>query len=148
MSDKTEWFINTITFQAVFGVNHGYFHDNQEVATPIEVVAPVWQRAMDAERLSSKIVVSGVITAGKVSYPQEFGCPNNGEDVAIVSGQMLPKFMPSRSVSEFRPDSEKYRDAVIRVVKAVKDELKQERVQVTFTTNDGVVLAYIQPNEG
>lgn len=147
MSDKTEWF-HTISFQAVFGVNHGYFHDNQQAASPIDIVAPVWQRAMDAERLSSGITVSGVITAGKVSYPHEFGCPINGEDVAIVSGQMIPKFMPSRTAMEFRPDTEKYRDAVVRVARAVKQELQQERVQIAFTINDSMLVAYLQPNEG
>lgn len=67
-------------------------------------------------------IVSGVIQKGVVSYPIEWGCPENGEPVYIISCTRNPKFSCSAHV---------YRQAVLHNVEELQKELKQTTVTVT-----------------
>ncbi len=126
-----------LKFEATFGVTAGYGHGNAGgTADPAAVVARVWREALEAEFAVSKILVGGIVTAGRVVYPADFGCPDDGEVVATVSGDANPKFVEPDKLDDFR-------EAVIRVVETVKDALKQERVQLVFASNFGFV--YYEP---
>jgi len=126
-----------LKFEAVFGVVAGYGHDNAATtADPGAVVARAWREALEAEFATSGILVGAVVTAGRVVYPAGFGCAEDGEVVATVRGDANPKFVQPEKLGEFR-------EAVIRVAEAARIALQQERVQLTFSSNDGFV--YYEP---
>ena len=114
-----------IAFSATFGVIPGYAHDNglPENTTAGEILTNAWTAAMKAEFEASKIGVGGVIAESRTAYNPDWGCPKGGEVTATVTGESNP---------EFDKDSEAYKAAVLRIVKAVKCELKQSTVRVAF----------------
>ncbi|MEK7480869.1 MAG: hypothetical protein AAB604_02080 [Patescibacteria group bacterium] len=126
-----------ISFQAVFGVNPGYAHDNKLSAgtTAAQIVARVWREELEKDlEEGSGILVGGTVTEGRTVYPQSFGCPEDGEVTAVVAGNTNPKFIRQAGFASFKR-------AVIRVAKATKARLAQSRVQITFTeVNDFVYL--------
>lgn len=128
----------SIAFSAVFGVVPGYGHDNgfSEGTSADVLAAHAWREAMEEEFKSSNILVGAAVTPGRVVYPASFGCPADGEIVAIVSGNSNPKFVPAEKLGEFR-------DAVIRVTEATKNRLGQSRVQLTLSEVEGFV--YFEP---
>lgn len=113
----------SLAFSAVFGVVPGYGHDNDlpEGASADALVAHVWREAIEAEFASSGILVGAHVLPGRVAYPSSFGCPADGEVVAVVSGNSNPKFVGPDKLDGFR-------DAVIRVAKAAKERLGQSRM--------------------
>ena len=127
------------SFRAVFGIVAGYGHDNATAAAdPAAVVAAAWQAALEEEFSASGILVGAVVTAGRVVYPAKFGCPREGEIVAVVSGDSNPAFVRGpEAIAAFKA-------AVARVVRATKIALQQERVQLTFTDLHGFV--YDEPD--
>lgn len=137
MSDKKNL---AVAFTAVFGVVPGYGHDNglPEGTTADALVAHAWRESLEAEFAESNHLVGATVLPGRVVYPQKFGCPKDGEVVAVVSGNSNPKFVPAEKLDEFR-------DAVIRVVQATKERLGQSRVQLTFAEVSGFV--YCEPEE-
>jgi hypothetical protein len=128
----------SIAFSAVFGVVPGYGHDNglPEGATADALVAHAWRESLEAEFASSGILVGATVVPGRVVYPASFGCPADGEVVAVASGNSNPKFVAPE-------DLEAFRDAVIRVAEATKTRLGQSRVQLTFSEVSGFV--YFEP---
>ena len=131
-----------VAFTAVFGVVPGYGHDyGLPTGTSADaLVAHAWRVALEAEFASSRILVGAAVSPGRVVYPTDFGCPAEGEVVAVVSGNSNPKFVPAEKLGDFR-------DAVIRVARATKAALQQSRVQLTFSEVSGFV--YYEPeNEG
>ena len=126
-----------IKFEATFGVVAGYGHDNNGTAADsAAIVATAWREALEVEFTSSGILVGAVVSAGRVVYPADFGCPEDGEIVATVRGDANPKFVQPEKLDEFR-------EAVIRVADATRAALQQERVQLSFSSNDGFV--YYEP---
>ncbi len=117
---------SAIAFSATFGVVPGYAHDNSLPAdtTADFIVASAWMAAMKAEFEANKVGVGGVVTASRTAYNPDWGCPAGGEVTATVTGESNPAF---------DKDTEAYKAAVLRVVKAVKAELKQSTVRVVFT---------------
>jgi hypothetical protein len=132
--------MKAVFFQAVFGVNPGYAHDNglPEGTTADQLVARAWREALEAEWSASDILASATVTPGRVTYPQSFGCPEDGEVVAVVSGNSNPKFVPAEAVPAFK-------EAVIRITRAVKDKLEQSRVQLAFTEVEDFL--YFEPED-
>jgi hypothetical protein len=124
--------VKQIAFSATIGVVEGYAHDNGLPAgtTADAIVATAWISAMKAEFDTSKIGVGGVITASRTAYNPDWGCPAGGELTATVSGESNP---------EFDKDTEAYKAAVLRIVKAVKTALKQSTVRVAFHEVDDYV---------
>ncbi len=127
-----------IAFSAVFGVVPGYGHDNglPEGTTADGLVAHAWREALEEEFKASGILVGAAVTPGRVVYPTSFGCPKDGEVIAVVSGNSNPKFIGPEKLGDFR-------DAVIRVAEATKDRLSQSRVQLTLSEVDEFV--YFEP---
>lgn len=72
-------------------------------------------------------VVSGVIQKVLVSYPVEWGCPENGEPAYKITCTRNPKFNPS---------STKFREAVLYNVEELQKELRQSTVTITETDID------------
>lgn len=131
-----------LKFEATYGIVAGYGHDNNDtVADPAAVVARAWRKALEAEFAASGILVGATVTAGRVVYPADFGCPEDGEIVATVRGDANLKFVGG----EGQPSLAEFREAVIRVAEATKDALRQERVQLAFGANSGFV--YYEPKE-
>ena len=132
-----------LKFEATFGIAAGYGHSNVDVteAEAASVVAAAWRQALEAEFASSNILVGAVVSAGRVVYPADFGCPDNGEVVATVCGDANPKFVGGEGQTSFAD----FRDAVIRVAEATKNTLQQERVQLSFSDNCGFV--YYEPED-
>ena len=116
-----------VRFEAVFGVVQGYGHDNGLTAglTAGELVAHAWRLAMDADHTKVGFLCPATVTAGRVVYATEWGCPETGEVVATVVGNSHPKVHGDRLAE--------YREAVLRIVADAKRRLGQSRVQVTFT---------------
>jgi hypothetical protein len=129
-----------IAFSAVFGVVPGYGHDNMGASdiAPDACVAHAWRIALEAEFAASGILVGAAVTPGRVVYPATFGCPADGEVIAVVSGNSNPRFVGPDKLDEFR-------NAVIRVARATKDALGQARLQLTFWDVSGFV--YFEPQQ-
>ena len=110
-----------IFFQAVFGINPGYAHDNglPEGMTADQIVARAWREALEEEFDTSGTLVGATVTAGRVAYPVGFGCPEDGEVSAVVSGNSNPKFVSSEQFPAFQ-------EAVVRVVERTKEKLGQD----------------------
>lgn len=127
-----------IAFSAVFGVVPGYGHDNglPEGTSADALVAHAWRESLEEEFKSSNILVGASITPGRVVYPASFGCPADGEIVAVVTGNSNPKFVPAEKLGDFR-------DAVIRVAETTKNRLGQSRIQLTISEVEGFV--YFEP---
>lgn len=133
--------ISSIAFRATFGIVAGYGHDIDDAGDSAAIVAHAWREALEAEFASSGILVGGVVSAGRVVYPADFGCQEDGEQVATVCGDSNPKFVGDGndiSLADFR-------EAVIRIAGKVKGALQQERVQLTFFENSGFV--YYEPEQ-
>ncbi len=120
--------MKSVFFNVVFGVNPGYAHDNglPEGTSADQLVARAWREALEEEFSNSGILVGATVTPGRVTYPRDFGCPEDGEIVAVVYGNSNPKFVYEDAIPAFK-------EAVIRVVRAVKQKLDQSRVQLTFS---------------
>lgn len=126
-----------LKFEVTFGVVAGYGHDNNgNVTDPAAIVATAWREALEAEFAYSGILVGATVSVGRVVYPADFGCPEDGEVVATVRGDANPKFVQPEGLDGFR-------DAVIRVADATRIALQQERVQLSFADNSGFV--YFEP---
>jgi hypothetical protein len=127
-----------IKFEAVFGVVPGYGHNNglSEGTSADALVAHAWRESLEEEFASSGILVGAAVLPGRVVYPASFGCPADGEIVAVASGNSNPKFVGREKLSAFR-------DAVIRVAGATKTRLEQSRVQLSFEELNGFV--YYEP---
>jgi hypothetical protein len=116
----------------------GYGHDNglPEGTSADALVAHAWRESLEAEFEASGVLVGAAVTPGRVVYPTSFGCPADGEVIAVVSGNSNPKFIEPEKLDDFR-------DAVIRVTEATKTRLGQSRVQLTFSEVSGFV--YFEP---
>jgi hypothetical protein len=127
-----------VAFSVVFGVVPGYAFDTgfSEGTDPHIMVASAWREAMEEEFEKSGIQVGAAVTPGRVVYPTKFGCPPEGEIIAVVTGNSNPKFTPAAKLDEFQ-------EAVIRVATRTMERLKQVRIQITFSEVTGFV--YIEP---
>lgn len=122
----------TIRFNATVGVVEGYknqnIHTNQDT---MEIVSNVWQEKAKTVYEETGIYVSAIVNGSKAIYHTDWGCPVGGENIANITGDCNPQFV----------NIDSYKESVIKVLKLVKDELKQSTVQVSFSQ---VELHYIQ----
>lgn len=119
----------SLTFSAVFGLMPGY---GEFTYVPHHHDAPIAKAVSDAiasVHAVSGIVVGCVVTPGRVFYPRQFGCPDNGETIITVSGAHNPVFC----------GADEWREAATSVVELIKEALQQQRVTLTFSTNDAVL---------
>lgn len=117
-------------FTATFGVHAGYGQHTSAPNVQEQWVSSCIHRAIDYVRDASGVVVGCVVSPARVFYPTEFGCPDEGEVVIVVSGAHNPKFCGADS----------WREAVEVFVEHLKDSLRQERVTLTFSLCETVYL--------
>lgn len=145
---KTTRFYETVGFQAVFGVIPGYnenYYTNimtvtgwtTEEISAVENLSTAWMEAMYAEHSKSGIMVVAITNISRALYPG--APPRVGEIACTVTGHCISQFLPKNfSVRD-------YKEAVTRVVNAVRIDLKQERVQLAFHPISEIV--YLEPRE-
>lgn len=116
----------TLRFEIVSGVNKGYFHTNKQ-SESLDLVGSIWQKIAKEEFEISGIYVSAVIKVSKTIYNEEWGCPQNGEETVVLTGV---------ANKEFVDDIEKWKDAVIKLAKQLKNQLKQSTLTCEFMTTE------------
>ena len=112
-----------------FGVNEGFSKENTE-ANKLEVGEKIKEIIEDIEK-ETGIYVSGVLIKNSAIYKNEWKCPYGGEVTFTYMGNRNKDFCKS---------DRKYRQAVIRLAKMIKQEYGQEEVIVSFTKSE---LVYI-----
>lgn len=123
--------MNTLRFDATIGVTPGYGH---QVVNDTSIVSMVrlWKHLMEEERRVSGIYVPAVINKAIVAYGAAEGCPEDGEIVLTITGDRNP-------MRESAPPAD-WRQAVVRIMVALRAELKQTTCQVCFTETDMVYI--------
>lgn len=129
--------MKTTKFELTIGVNPGYHHNN-EITGAAAVVSKLWQKiAEDLHSQGAPYVGATVRNATQV-YRTEWGCPEGGEHVAIVTGLM------NRHFEDRLGD---WIDAVTQISKELKRRLKQEAIYLTFSTCDLVYFTSKEQDE-
>ena len=119
--------IKTNEFNAVIGVIVGYTGEeclkefNKLTGNELAIA---WQEEALKEMNNSGIYVSAVINESKSLYNTEWGCPIGGEPTYTLEGSRNPRFCDKTE--------EEWKDAVRRVVKAVKGRFNQSTVTLNF----------------
>lgn len=80
----------TIQFEAIIGVNEGYFHNNDK-DTGIDFNTLYQQLAAETYN-ETGIYISASIASKKVIYHKDWGCPVGGEEVYSIIGTCNPEF--------------------------------------------------------
>ena len=116
---------NTQQYEITIGFIPGYQPDinlsrlhNLKKDFNIEYFNNLYQQISRSNPIAT---VSGVIQKALVSYPTEWGCPENGEPVYKITCTRNPKFNPSES---------EFREAVLYNVEQLQKALKQSSVNV------------------
>lgn len=118
--------MKTNEFNAVIGVIAGYQGEEclkQFYKLTGNELATAWQEEALKEINNSGIYVSDVINESKSLYNTEWGCPIGGEPTYTLEGSRNPQFCKSEK---------KWKDAVRRVVKSVKNRFNQSTVTLNF----------------
>ena len=121
--------MKTTHYYITFGVNEGISTSNTE-ANKLEVAETI-KTFIDIKEKETKIYVSGVLIKNTAIYKNEWKCPYGGEVTFTYMGNRNKDFCKS---------DRKYRQAVIRLAKMIKQEYGQEEVIVSFTKSE---LVYI-----
>ena len=125
--------MKTVSFRIVVGIEAGYGHDVAGVADVeiVNKVSTLWQQLAAEEFDSSGIYVAAVVNPGAVVYHRDWGCPESGESVVMVSGSANPQFVQDLNV---------WKETVIKIAKRIKKELNQSTLAVEFWESDYVYL--------
>lgn len=118
--------MKSIAFIAVFGLYPGYNHDKNiedRIVYSEKDFSMLWHRKMQLEYEFSGVLVSSIFNGSRALYPMNFGCPLNGEITVSVFGEMNPVHCL---------DEQAYKDATIRICQAMRKELEQTTVRVSF----------------
>lgn len=121
--------MKTTHYYITFGVNEGFSTSNTE-ANKLEVAETI-KTFIDIIEKETKIYVSGVLIKNTAIYKNEWKCPYGGEVTFTYTGNRNKNFCKS---------DRKYRQAVIKLAKMIKQEYGQEEVIVSFTKSE---LVYI-----
>ena len=125
--------MKTLSFRLVVGVEKGYFHDVKGVADNglVYKVSELWQKLAANEFNQSGIYVSVIAQPAAVIYHQEWGCPQGGESVIVLSGSANPNFIK---------DLDAWKKVVIKLAKELKEQLNQTTLTIEFQETDLVYL--------
>ena len=125
--------MKTLSFRITVGVAEGYFHNLSGVAENalVHKVSELWQKIAKEEFDKSEIYVSAVAQPGSVIYHTQWGCPQGGESVVVLSGSANPTFVKDLDV---------WKNVVIELGKKLKKELKQTTLTIEFQETDLVYL--------
>ena len=105
---------NSIKWIISMGVNSGYDLSDQ-VRMPIEDIIQRYRNvAQEVEEISG-VYISAVIFPSRTIYKEEWGCPAEGEYTYTLSGSCNPAFS----------DVEKYKQALLELVKKLRIEFRQ-----------------------
>ena len=105
---------NSIKWTITLGVESGYeLEDQQQV--PVDEVVMRYQKVADLVEGKTGVYISSVINPSRTIYKAEWGCPKGGEYTYSLSGSCNPTFS----------DVEKYKDALLLLVKELRAEFKQ-----------------------
>lgn len=123
----------TISFRIVCGVAAGYHHNLSGVADKelVNKVAKLWQEIAAEELNKNGSYVSAVAQPGSVIYHTDWGCPEGGESVVVISGSANP---------EFNKDLDAWKATVVKLAKELKKALSQSTLSVEFFESDFVYL--------
>lgn len=119
----------TLSFSATFGVQPGYGDHASDMGDWLNISEAIHEE-IDRVRATGGVVVGCVVQRANVFYPREFGCPELGESVVVITGAHNPKFATVGA----------WRAAVMRLLEALKTRFKQERVTATFSPCETVYL--------
>lgn len=115
----------------VFGVNAGYFHNNDTDVNLSEVAEVV--KSLAAELMKeSGIYISGSLQPTRVLYASEWGCPEGGEQCYEFTSTANPAFVA---------DMAAWQDAFVALAKATKVAFRQATVMVDFIEAQCLYLA-------
>lgn len=132
---------NAVSFKITFGVNEGYFHNNEnndsilvisnDIIDMISKVAsePYGRGSLFGQKRD--VYVSGTLTSVNICYPSMFGCPQGGEKGFIYAGCMNPAFVDNKN---------SYMQAVESLAKRIKEKYKQSTVTVEFVDTEMLYL--------
>ena len=125
--------MKTLSFRLVVGVEKGYYHNVKGVAESalVHKIAVLWQELAKKEFNESEIYVSAIAQPGSVIYHTQWGCPQGGESVVVLSGSANPNFIE---------DLVAWKETVIKLAKELKERLKQTTLTVEFQETDLVYL--------
>lgn len=121
--------MKTTHYYISFGVNEGFSKKNTE-ANKLEVAEKI-KEFIDVIEKETKIYVSGLLIKNTAVYKNEWSCPYGGEVTFTYMGNRNKYFCKS---------DRKYRKAVIKLAKMIKQEYGQKEVFVSFTKSH---LVYI-----
>ena len=112
---------DTLICQATLGINPGYYHNNES-----EINAGITIQRVTSRLFKSGITknsISFVINKSITVYDMTNGCPYGGEDTITISSTANPKYVN---------DFEQWQKDCIAVIKALKQELNQTTVLISF----------------
>lgn len=105
------------------GVNEGYFHEN-EIPTDSKICEDIMGLANKVQE-ETGIYIGVVVSAAKVLYKEEWGCPKGGEFVVAISGN---NFFCEEGESEVV----KWRAAAKHLLLRIQEHFKQSTIQVEW----------------
>ena len=119
---------NKATF--TIGTVPGYFHGNG--GSSLEEFNNLYKEMAAQVMHENGIYISAVSVPSRCLYHRDWGCPRGGEETFTVSATRNP---------QFTTDEEAWKEAFLKVVTYLKEELKQSTVSVEFSEVDFVYLA-------
>ncbi|MBP2143371.1 hypothetical protein J2127_000526 [Methanococcus voltae] len=128
----TQETFKTIQYAITFGINEGYFHENENVIknNPSKEIGTVLQKLLLKTMEETDVYPSGVLQSTKCIYNTEWGCPIGGEDTFTIIGSANPKFV----------NLENYKKAVIYFAELIKKEFRQKTITIEFKDVEMVYL--------
>lgn len=117
--------MKTLKFEAVVGIVAGYsgeamLAEADKVST--YAMGTVWQNVAIDVMENTGIYVSATINESKAVYATAWGCPVGGEPTYTISGSLNPRF----------GEASAWKEAVLTVIRRVKEIFNQSTVTVEF----------------
>ncbi len=116
----------TVSFKIVLRIVAGYGYNLAGVTSNelVNKIAKDWQKIAEEQVKNNNIYVPAII------YSPDWGCPVGGESIVKIEGSCNPQFA----------DPDKFKDAVLRIARALKKELQQSTLTIEFFESDIVYL--------
>lgn len=121
----------TVKGSFVFGVNAGYFHNNDS-DNDLSQVAEIVKDLAAGLMKESGIYISGSLKPVRVVYHDDWGCPKGGEQCYEFTSTANPAFVAGMVA---------WQGAFIALAKATRVAFKQSTVMVDFVEAECLYLA-------
>jgi len=122
---------NECIAQITLGINSDYFHKN--VITTIEDFCKEIKIIEDEIDASTNTYVTWLITPGRTTYKEQWGCPKNGEVVFVLQASYAKCYDANLSIDEWQ-NVIKYHAGIF------KKHYRQSTVRLSFMPANTVVL--------